>query len=608
MRVRTRLLRALWALAAFMLLSCHSVSAQERLCDPSFEDCYTPLLRAVQAETVAIDFAFYGLELPGLADAIIQRYQSGVQVRLTVEPRGDPKFPQNQTLLDRFQAAGIPMRYKLGDGILHAKMLLLAGQNKIIFSSSNFGDADVRPYEPYVNYVDGAWYFTDDPAVVNSFKTHYDDIWTNTALYGDYANIAGPLSRSYPTIRIDPSVNFLPNQNPAEDYSMRTIAQIDLENRQIDLTMYRLTDTRICDALLRALARGVQVRLLAEPLEYRFDDSRTGAELTGPYNVDRLYAAGVQIKMRKHLGLTHQKSVTLYGRGLTIFGSSNWSWPSFNYQEEHNYFTNKAWFFQWFVNQFNRKWNSATEFEPFVPQPPATPVNLAPAHGSTAGQTVLLTWEGGRWAHKYDVYFGRSDGSLSLIASDVITGTFGTSGSETYLVSGLQNGVGYCWRVVGKTMANQSAAGPLWCFNVSGVVALATAIATGPMQLLLDSSGPAIDQVASLDSLRLLRDPFPLIDGGNVLNSGADRNTRVIVFVKNLQLLSGESAAAVTVNLVDGYNQVFDVPAEAVTPVFNTDFVQVIFRLPSNLGSGKCMVTIKAHGQLSNRGSMRIGT
>jgi phosphatidylserine/phosphatidylglycerophosphate/cardiolipin synthase-like enzyme len=608
MRVRTRLLRALWALAAFMLLSCHSVSAQERLCDPSFEDCDTPLLRAVQAETVAIDFAFYGLELPGLADAIIQRYQSGVQVRLTVEPRGDPKFPQNQTLLDRFQAAGIPMRYKLGDGILHAKMLLLAGQNKIIFSSSNFGDADVRPYEPYVNYVDGAWYFTDDPAVVNSFKTHYDDIWTNTALYGDYANIAGPLSRSYPSYPIDPSVNFLPNQNPAEDYSMRTIAQIDLENRQIDLTMYRLTDTRICDALLRALARGVQVRLLAEPLEYRFDDSRTGAELTGPYNVDRLYAAGVQIKMRKHLGLTHQKSVTLYGRGLTIFGSSNWSWPSFNYQEEHNYFTNKAVFFQWFVNQFNRKWNSATEFEPFVPQPPATPVNLAPAHGSTAGQTVLLTWEGGRWAHKYDVYFGRSDGSLSLIASDVITGTFGTSGSETYLVSGLQNGVGYCWRVVGKTMANQSAAGPLWCFNVSGVVALATAVATGPMQLLLDSSGPAIDQVASLDSLRLLRDPFPLIDGGNVLNSGADRNTRVIVFVKNLQLLSGESAAAVTVNLVDGYNQVFDVPAEAVTPVFNTDFVQVIFRLPSNLGSGKCMVTIKAHGQLSNRGSMRIGT
>ena len=73
--------------------------------------------------------------------------------------------------------------------------------------------------------------------------------------------------------------------------------------------------------------------LLAEPHEYRFDASRLGAELTGPYNIDRLHAAGVQIRMRKHRGLNHQKSVSLYGRGLTIFGSSNWSWHSFNFRK-----------------------------------------------------------------------------------------------------------------------------------------------------------------------------------------------------------------------------------------------------------------------------------
>src|SRR5689334_11908739 len=449
----SRLLRALWALCVLILLVC-AASAQERLCDPSFEDCYTPLLNAVRAENTGIDMAFYWIELPDLADAIIKRFQAGVPVRLIVEPRASVKFPTNQTLLDRFKAAGIPMRFKLGDGIVHSKMLLLAGQGKVVFSGSNFGDADVRPFVPFANYVDGAWYFSDDQAVVNSFKTRYDDIWTNTTLYGDYGNIVGPLSRRYPTFAIDPSLNFLPNENFSEDYSTRTIAQIDLENKQIDLTMYRLTDPRICDALLRAVARGVQVRLLAEPGEYRFDASRTGAEFTGPYNVDRLFTAGVQIKMRKHLGLTHQKSLVLYGRGLTIFGSSNWSLPSFNFQEEHNYFTTKPWFFQWFVDQFNRKWNSATEFEPFVPQPPSAPVNLAPGNGTTVGQSVLLNWEGGRWAHKYDVYLGSNGNNLSLIAANVVTGTLGTDGSESYQVSGLQNGVGYCWRIVGKTMAN----------------------------------------------------------------------------------------------------------------------------------------------------------
>ena len=594
----TCVVRSFWLIFACILLTSQSLNAQERLCDPSFEDCYTPLLKAVQSETVGIDFAFYGIELPGLADAIIRRYQAGVAVRITVEPRGNLKFAGNQTILDKFQAAGIPMRYKLGEGIVHVKELLLAGQNKVIFSSSNFGDGDVRPYEPYVNYVDGAWYFSDDLALVNSFKTRYDDIWTNTTAYGNYANIAAPVTRKYQTYPIDPSINFLPNYDLAEDYSTRTIAQIDQENQKIDLTMYRITDVRICDALLRALARGVPVRLLAEPDEYRFSASRLGAELTGPYNIDRLYAAGVQIRMRKHLGRNHQKSVLLYGRGLTIFGSSNWSEPSFNYQEEHNYFTNKPWFFQWFTDQFNRKWNSASEYEPFVPQPPTAPVNLSPVNGGTAGQTVTLTWEGGRWAHKYDVYFGQN--TLNLIASDLITGAFGPDSSESYLVSGLQNGATYCWRVVGKTMANQAVSGPTSCFTASSAEP-----SSGPVQLLLDTTGPALDQVASLDSIRFLRDPF-VVNGSDLLNLGTDRNTRVIVFVRNLQLAQGETASSVLINLVDANNQSFDVAAEVVRSVPDTDFVQVIFRLPTSLATGKCVVMVKMHGQTSNTGSIRI--
>jgi hypothetical protein len=296
-----------------------------------------------------------------------------------------------------------------------------------------------------------------------------------------------------------------------------------------------------------------------------------------------------------------EKSLSLFGRGLTIFGSSNWSSSSFNYQEEHNYFTNKSWFFQWFVDQFNRKWNSATEYEPFAPLPPTVPVNLSPANGTTVGQSVLLSWEGGRWAHKYDVYLGTKENNLSLIASDVITGALGADGSESYLLSGLQNGASYCWRVVGKTMANQTAGGPTWCFNASN-----SALTSLPMQLLLDSSGPAPDQIASFDSMQFVRDPFPVVNGSDLVVVGTDRNTRVIVFVRNLQLAQGETASSVAVNLVDVNNQSFDVAAEVVRTVPNTDFVQVIFRVPTSIAAGKCALTIKAHSQTSNTGSIRI--
>ncbi len=53
--------------------------------------------------------------------------------------------------------------------------------------------------------------------------------------------------------------------------------------------------------------------------------------------------------------LEHEKLVLLYGQGITIFGSSNWTSPSANYQQEHNYFTTKSWIFQWFVDEFERK-------------------------------------------------------------------------------------------------------------------------------------------------------------------------------------------------------------------------------------------------------------
>ncbi len=603
MIVRDQFVRIL-LVTGLILLTVQSSRAQERLCDPSFEDCYAPLLQAVQAESLGIDIALYWIELPKLADVVISRYQAGVPVRLIVEPRAISKFPQFQPILDRFKAAGIPIRFKVGDGIVHVKMMLLAGQNKVVFSSSNFGDADVSPYVAFSNYVDGAWYFCDDPAIVNSFKTRYDDIWTNTNTYGDYANITGPLARTYQVRFNDPAMNFLPNDDPSEDYGARMIALIDQETKKIDLTMYRITEPRICDALIRAVARGVPVRLLAEPAEYRFDASRTGAELTGPYNIDRMYASGVQIRMRKHLGLNHQKSVSLYGQGLTVFGSSNWSLPSFNFQEEHNYFSNKPWFFQWFVNQFNRKWNSGTEYEPFEPLPPTIPVNLSPSNGSTVGPSVLLNWEGGRWAHKYDVYLGLDQTNLSLISSDLTTGTLGTNGSESYLVTRLQSGVTYCWRIVGKTMANQTASGATQCFTTSESALPPSPTRSEPMQLLFDSTGPAADQVASLDATLFLRDPFSVTNGAMPLRT--DQTTRVSVFVRNLELAQDEPTYSVVINLRDRGNQNYNLLAEVVRPVPNSDFVQVIFRLPNSLAVGTCAVTIKAHGQMSNTGTFRI--
>ncbi|HVQ39638.1 MAG TPA: SpoIID/LytB domain-containing protein [Pyrinomonadaceae bacterium] len=127
-----------------------------------------------------------------------------------------------------------------------------------------------------------------------------------------------------------------------------------------------------------------------------------------------------------------------------------------------------------------------------------------------------------------------------------------------------------------------------------------------PMQLMLEAFGSPFDQVAGLDSVLFIRDPLPVVNAADLLNTGSDKNTRVIVFVTNLQLDAGELSSAVVVNLVDANSQSYDVPAEDVRTVPGMNFTQVIFRLPNNLPAGTCTIKIHAHSQVSNAGTIRI--
>src|SRR5215208_4182443 len=457
---------------ALLLIPVVNTQAQERLCDTAFEDCRTPLWQLIDAETQGIDVSFWFMQDSSYASKLINKHKAGVPVRVLVDPRANPTYDGNEAVLNQLKAAGIPMRYKLAAGILHMKMMLFVGQNKLEFSGANYSGNFFVPDAPNSNYIDEAIYFTDDTSVIQSFKTKYDDIWTNTADYGNYANIVGPLTRKYPTFPINPELNYPPSLDDSQDFYNRTAQNFNLENQKIDIIMYRITNARYTDTTLEAVKRGIPVRLIHEPDEYR-----NLARQWDSWNIDRMYMGGVQIKMRKHLGLNHQKSVVLYGKGMTIFGSSNWTGPSSNSQQEHNYFTTKPYFFTWFVDQFERKWNSATENVPFVPLGPDEPNYLSPANGAVAQPTTLtLRWEGGRWAHKYDIYFGTTP-NPPLLAADASTDQSGALPGQPRLNTGsvddgvtesytlpitLSPGTTYFWRVVGKTMANISAGGQTW--------------------------------------------------------------------------------------------------------------------------------------------------
>jgi hypothetical protein len=219
--------------------------------------------------------------------------------------------------------------------------------------------------------------------------------------------------------------------------------------------------------MIAAKSRGVPVRVLSDAKEYRL-----ASRLWHAWNLDRLWAAGIPVRVPAHAGMNHQKVVILYGQHTTIFGSSNWTSPSDHYQQEHNLFaTAKLWMFDWFVKQFDRKWGNSNplaiaETKPFVPLPPDAPKLLFPASSGTGvPRTPRLTWYGGPWAFSYDVYFGKSSTPPLYVSNRQLGPSLTKTQNQDYTLPTLSAHTTYYWRVVGRTAAGKTKSSAVWTFT-----------------------------------------------------------------------------------------------------------------------------------------------
>ena len=449
------------------LIAPGAAHAQDRLCDPGAESCRDILINNIRNESVGIDVAFWFMEDARYTNELVEKWKAGVPVRVLIDTRANDPYPLNVERVKELQDAGIPIRRASSSLYLHWKMMLFSGQNIVEFSGANYSADAWRPgtATPYENYTDESIFYTGEASIVNSFRTRFDDMWVSTTRFADYANVTGPLTRSYDTFPIDPELN-LPPQEP---YRPRAVKMYNAETQAIDVVMYRVLDAAHADAMIAAVKRGVPVRLITEPEQYR-DPTR----LWHSYNIDRMFMGGVQVKHRAHAGLNHQKSVLLRNQGMVIFGSSNWTESSNNQQYEHNMFTKQAHIYDWFVDQFDRKWNNTggvIENVPFAPLPPDTPKTPTPAIGASGVATtnVKLKWWGGYWAHNYDIYFGTTS-NPPLVAANVALGPSDTTTKfQTYTISTtLAPGTVYYWKIVGKTMANLTRTSPVWYFSTAG--------------------------------------------------------------------------------------------------------------------------------------------
>ena len=116
-----------------------------------------------------------------------------------------------------------------------------------------------------------------------------------------------------------------------------------------------------------------------------------------------------------------------------------------------------------------------------------------------------------------------------------------------------------------------------------------------PLIVLEENTGRA----AVLDSVWFLRDPFSL---ESLQNLSSDRRTRIMIFATGIELLPGESASAVLVQLEDSQNHVYPLVVEDVRKVPNFDFSQIVVRLSDSIQTeGDFRITLTFRGTTSNK-------
>ena len=119
-------------------------------------------------------------------------------------------------------------------------------------------------------------------------------------------------------------------------------------------------------------------------------------------------------------------------------------------------------------------------------------------------------------------------------------------------------------------------------------------------------SHPDSTRAIAYDSVTRHREPFTTT---TQVRFGSDSATRIMLFAMNLQLQSGETAAAITADAEDAQHSLYPMTVEHIGPVPDKPWVSsVVIRVPTNLPqTGDVLVRIKYRDLASNRVRVGIG-
>ena len=302
-----------------------------------------PLVAAMDRTRHTLDVALYNLQIDDAAAALARAQRRGVKVRVLFDRAH--VYPQAGRQIQAVLDAGIEAREMNGrGGAMHCKFAVFDGTLLETGSANWSGFAETMSYENIM--------FTADPDFVSGYAADFEWMWAQARPVG---RPDAPAARpSAPPSDPTPDVAFNGVTLPDYVFSPRggteaAIAKaVDAARSEIDVAMFTFTSKNIMEALKRAAARGVSVKLMlfsgqkfpffreakAARMELRFKDGRS------------------------EKGQMHNKFAVLDGK-LLINGSFNWTVTAENANTENTVFTTEPAYVAPYKAEFKKLFGTA---------------------------------------------------------------------------------------------------------------------------------------------------------------------------------------------------------------------------------------------------------
>jgi len=293
------------------------------------DEIFKQVKDVVKGAHKSIQVEMFSLEQKALVDLLVSEVKKGIDVQVIMDPPNEAMEDAKKQAIEALRKGGVKVllypvkeagseEAKYGQ-INHVKMLLVDGKTAIIGGmnwgehSPNNHDYDVKVEGPTVSKM--GWLFREDWITSGGDKKDLPYI-------GEQQPIEGASSW----------VNLIVS---GLDERERTIGKtirrsIDNAKKSVHAELFVLTERATIASLIKAKQRGVDVKVILNPL-------KIGENAVNEKAYGELKDAGVKVKWYNPNEATQEKlhaKMGVFDGDQVIVGSANWSYAGFNVNRE----------------------------------------------------------------------------------------------------------------------------------------------------------------------------------------------------------------------------------------------------------------------------------